>query len=442
LNKLSNARVNGEFRPLKPGPGRARKEVADDQRARIEKAMIELVGLGGYESVTVRKLAALAHVSTRTFYSLFGGTDRCFLDVHRKIVENVRGQVVAARVPGLERREQARRSIRALIEALVADPASVRLITTEIFGAGPAALAPARDGEARLESGLRESLDRRGERFPSVTATWVTAGILHWARGWTAKGVAQSSSPSVDEMVRWGERVVTEEIGPTAAPRPDRRRAGSESSGIPSNIAADHEEKALLVAAASKLAIDFGYRSLNPPRISAAAGLAATAFRRHFDGVEEIYLEVARRLASRLFCLDSRTSTEVSTTFGLDTLIPELCGRVNNDPVAARVALLGVLEPGRPGSTSKATLVSRIATVWDPPGVADHRRREMTAEAAVAGLWAVLAREVDQRRVGTLPGTAPTLVRLFSASNVRARRPTRKLGNIGAELLDETPYAG
>jgi AcrR family transcriptional regulator len=62
------ARAVGEpetpFSKLRPGPGQSASDVAADQRARIQKAMIEMVAERGYETVKIRELVLLAGVSS------------------------------------------------------------------------------------------------------------------------------------------------------------------------------------------------------------------------------------------------------------------------------------------------------------------------------------------------------------------------------------------
>lgn len=75
-------RVSGTPRaPVKklaPGPGKPASQVAASQRARLHRAMFELVAEKGYERVTVRALVSTAKVSSRAFYEHFRGVHDCF----------------------------------------------------------------------------------------------------------------------------------------------------------------------------------------------------------------------------------------------------------------------------------------------------------------------------------------------------------------------------
>lgn len=63
---------------LAPGPGRPASKVAASQRARLQRAMFELVAEKGYDRVTVRELVSKAKVSSRAFYKHFRGVHDCF----------------------------------------------------------------------------------------------------------------------------------------------------------------------------------------------------------------------------------------------------------------------------------------------------------------------------------------------------------------------------
>jgi AcrR family transcriptional regulator len=374
--------------------------------------MVRLVGSEGYESVTVRKLAATAHVSTGTFYALFSGTDECFLGVHKALVDKARERIARTRSPCLNRREQATLALRAMIDALTDDPAPARIMVMEVFVGGPAALGPAREGEARLGIGLKESLDRRGERMPVLVATWITAGIFHWVRSTLGFKLRSPSGRSSKEMVEWGMRVVTD--GPWSDT--ERRRcpaeAGGESSLKESRESRGGDDDELLVAAAKRLALANGYRRLTMAGISGAAGLTTAAFKRHFGSVETVYLEVVRRLAATLFGVPAIDLKDRPPPCGPD--VAALCRRVAADPATARIALIGNLEVGREGLGCTRALISRVATACDMGRRDGSEFAGPTVEAAVAALWAVLAGELTRDEVRHLPATAQTLTRLFS----------------------------
>jgi AcrR family transcriptional regulator len=389
--------------------------VGANQRTRIEMAMVELAGRDGYENVTVRKLASTAHVSTGTFYSHFRGTDQCFLEVHKALVDRIRERIKGTRASSLGRREQAALSLSALARALGEDPVSSRVILTEVFAGGPAALGSARDCERLLATALKESLDRRGERVPFAVTTWIIAGMLHRAR--STAGIARRSAD--EDMVRWGLRVISDGMASERMParaivRLDGRIDDGESSG-----GAHGDEAGLLLAAAKRLAMSDGYHKLTLAKIASAAGLSTTSFKRHFGSVEAIYLEVARRLAARLVaCPSSGREHDHPRQQGID--IHEVCQRVAADPAIARIAFLDVVEPGPQGLSCRTELITRVAAQCDPVRRDRRQQADPTTEAAVAALWATVAEKVARGESAQLPKTAPTLSRLFAIATPTA----------------------
>jgi hypothetical protein len=82
----------------------------------------------------------------------------------------------------------------------------------------------------------------------------------------------------------------------------------------------------------------------------------------------------------------------------------------------ARMALAGIVDPGRSGLIAREHLIKKISREWaDATGLESSRQVVEVADRAVAGLWAVIAREIvdsgDPR-----PPDAATLAVLFCAS--------------------------
>src|SRR4051794_3964635 len=84
------------FNKLKPGPGHDAAEVADHQRARIDRAMVALSAERGYRAVTVRELSRLAGVSSRAFYEQYAGKEACMLHCHSALVRRFLRELATA----------------------------------------------------------------------------------------------------------------------------------------------------------------------------------------------------------------------------------------------------------------------------------------------------------------------------------------------------------
>ena len=109
--------------------------VARNQRERLVAAIAEECAEVGYAEATVSAVAKRAGVSSLTFYKQFEGKRECMLAAHEellgRLLEAVDGAAAAADAAG------PRATLRAALAIFAADPPSARLLTVEIFAAGP-----------------------------------------------------------------------------------------------------------------------------------------------------------------------------------------------------------------------------------------------------------------------------------------------------------------
>src|SRR6476646_5271767 len=90
------------YRKLRPGPnGPGPNMVARHQRARLYGAMVDMVVARGYAATSIKGVCALAGVSRRTFYDLFGDEgappkEACFLAAYDFVVGGAAHRITAA----------------------------------------------------------------------------------------------------------------------------------------------------------------------------------------------------------------------------------------------------------------------------------------------------------------------------------------------------------
>ena len=140
-------------------------EVARDQRARMLRAMGDVVAEKGYGAATVADVVRAAGVSRTTFYEQFRSKEDCFVDAYRDHVDTLLAAVregVRATPGGW--RDQLRAGMRAYLAALAADRRFARTYLLEIHAAGEAAL------DASAEA-LRRFADRYHATFEQARAT-------------------------------------------------------------------------------------------------------------------------------------------------------------------------------------------------------------------------------------------------------------------------------
>jgi AcrR family transcriptional regulator len=193
------------YEKLSPGPGRAELDVSSHQRARLHGAMIEIAGEHGYEAVTVRKLARLAGVSSRTFYKHFGEKEECLLSTYERLVRRTARRMVEAQRGGRDWRERLRRGLYMLAHDIAAEPKAARLVLVEAFVVGRPALERMSRTEAIFESVVGATFTQAPEEVapPPLVAAGIVAGATRVARMRILAGGVGTAPPVVDELTEW-----------------------------------------------------------------------------------------------------------------------------------------------------------------------------------------------------------------------------------------------
>src|SRR5947209_4166261 len=114
--------------------------VKQDQRERLQSALIELIDEKGYQAVRIIDLARLARVSQPTFYGLYRDKEELFVAAYDRVAGKTASTIMAAydrRAPGPER---LRAAVRTFAELAAAEPQAMSLYLLGAFGAGPKAL--------------------------------------------------------------------------------------------------------------------------------------------------------------------------------------------------------------------------------------------------------------------------------------------------------------
>jgi AcrR family transcriptional regulator len=176
---LHEVETSGLWRPA-AADGLGHERVADIQRARMLRAMIDAVAEHGVANVTVADVVARSGVSRRTFYEIFEDRESCFLAAFEETVRRIATIVI----PAYERPGSWRAKIRAGLTTLLAcledDHAAARLLIVETLGAGPKALQR-RNGVLSQIIGIVD--EGRGESTtntdpPPLVAEGIVGGAL------------------------------------------------------------------------------------------------------------------------------------------------------------------------------------------------------------------------------------------------------------------------
>jgi AcrR family transcriptional regulator len=156
------------------------QQVVDIQRARILRAMAEVVAERGVSNVTVAHVVARSGVSRRTFYELFSDREDCFLAAFDDAIQHIAAVVVPAYAESSRWREKIRAGLTALLGLLDCQRGVGRLVFVEALGAGANALERRRrvldQVIAAVDEGRNEAM--QGDGSTPMAAEGVVGGVL------------------------------------------------------------------------------------------------------------------------------------------------------------------------------------------------------------------------------------------------------------------------
>ncbi|MGH2975993.1 MAG: TetR/AcrR family transcriptional regulator, partial [Solirubrobacterales bacterium] len=193
---------------LSPGPGKTAAEVAENQRVRIHRAMIDIVGERGYEAVTIRELAQVAGVSSRACYENFTSKEECFLRTHEGVGKRILRHVASAESHAGDAEGRLRLIFEAFAGELARDPRAARLFLVEPYVAGPEAVRQLRGAMRVLQSRVAASfvLSPGEGEFPEQVIEAVVAGAEGVARAMLCAGRERELASLGDSLEQWALR--------------------------------------------------------------------------------------------------------------------------------------------------------------------------------------------------------------------------------------------
>lgn len=414
------------YRKLRPGPGRSAGEVALHQKARLRGSMVQLVAERGYDAVTVRGLATLAGVSTRTVYEHFDSKEACLLAVLGEVVQCAASRALQDKES--QGREQLRALLVSLSEELKRNPELGRVVLLEALAAGPAALRKLRNAEQAFGGLLVESFEGTAgnEEVPSLVVEGIVSGLVGIARTRLLDGREAELPVLVDELLDWTFCYPSETAAALTAPdlrvAPALSVLGSNASPTDANGRTPGDERALILSAVAKLAAAEGYPELTIPRIRAVAGVSRRSFDASFESVEDCFAAALELHAAHAIVLSTSAYAEVDNwTEGVHLGITALCEYIACDPVLATLGFVEIFSLGPEGVRVRERLMARVGELFHDSAPLEHRPSELVAEASVAAVWGVLHRYVVAGQAQLLPSIAPALSYIALAPAIGAK---------------------
>jgi len=153
-------RVDEQIRldaPLPRGPhGLTREQVAESQRARLERAFTELLAERGYAGVTIGELARRARVSRGAFYGQFADKQACLFSAYDHFAGELLGAMTAGLRDDTTWEEFVDTALRGYLGTLERDRVAARAFLVEMDAAGPEARVRRGEGVRMLAAMLHE----------------------------------------------------------------------------------------------------------------------------------------------------------------------------------------------------------------------------------------------------------------------------------------------
>jgi AcrR family transcriptional regulator len=151
-----------------------------DPRERLLAAMIETVGLYGYERTTVRRVVYSAGLQEATFGEHFSDEHDCFMQATDDLLGRVEGAALAQFQRSAPWSERVRMGLHSLLHALVDDPAAARVALVEMLSAGPEVCERQRAVLGLFASLIEEgrSLAEDSSALPPQTSEAIVGGIV------------------------------------------------------------------------------------------------------------------------------------------------------------------------------------------------------------------------------------------------------------------------
>jgi AcrR family transcriptional regulator len=398
----TGSRYEKLHRGVRGANGLSDDQVKEHQRTRLYEAMVEIAATRGYQATTIKALCALAGVSRRTFYDLFGSDrEACFLGAYDYVVARS-GERISLAYRGEDDPE--RRLCRAFEQfawEAASEPRAAWFALLEPFAAGQAAFARMDRGREMFEDLIAASISSpsRGITLSPTIAKGIVGGVERVSRVYLVDGKLGELAATADELSAWvsnyrpWSRSTPAQLPEAATTRPQAGLRGK-------------DEGLRILRAAAAIAASDGYSGLSAARITRLAGVSEETFASLYNGadaIEACFLAAFDLLGVEALVCAARASRNAGGwPDGVCSGIAALLDHVAGHPFLGPVAFIEIFSVGPSAIERRSRMLDRFADVftrWIPDS---QRPSELIAEAIVGAIWAVIHDYVARGQVDRL----------------------------------------
>ena len=399
------------YRKLKPRPnGLSRDQVVEHQRTRIYEAIVEIAATRGYPATTIKAICALAGVSRRTFYDLFGGNkEACFLGAYDYVVTRAVERMSLA-YRGEEHPERRLcRAFDAYVSEVVDEPKAARLVLVDVLGAGPAALARMRRTRLIFEEMVSASFSdaRDGIMMLPLIAKAIVCGVERITRQRLLAGDVAELPALAGELLAWALAYRSPATAGLAVASPAALPAHCGGLAPCWPRAKADNDRARILYSAARIAACKGYAQLTPAQIVCEAGVSEATFDEHFESTEQCFLDALDRLSlEALVCAARAFQSGEEGVAGMHRAIRALMRHIATNPVLVQIAFVEIFALSPAGIGRRERLLGQFTDQLVRGLPKSRAPSRLVAEASVGAIWGIVHDHVTRGATHLLPGLA------------------------------------
>lgn len=383
-----------------------RAQVVGNQRARLFGAVIAVVSSKGYETATVADVVELSGVSRSDFYRHFANKGECLAAAAAELVEPTLAELRAT--GGGEA------ALRRLLELVDSQPAAARVWFVELPAAGGAGEAVAEQGAAALSRQFAQLADAAGGSGPDPELAGIlTGGVQKLIHTRLHRAREERLAPLAGELWRW-----LASVSPPPAPLPMRRSRLKVRGGFQGYTPAERIARAVATIVAEK-----GYLGMSTDDIAAEASISLSTFYGHFADKRDAVLAALEMSGAQIMALAGPAARRASDwKQGVRSLYEAICAYFAAEPEMAQLATVGVYGAGPQALARRDRVIDSLAAMLAPGYEENPSAPTLSAEAAAATVYALIARHVRSKGPESLPSVVPLATYVTLVGFVGAER--------------------